>query len=739
MLRSCASLCACLLLLEVVTAYPEISGSCYGMITDSHHPNNAKTLDGGFKIVLSPITSNGTYKSATLSINVVHAIQSTGYGNFKGFLFKSYDLLNGGGLGEFSSLPPYTAVLDSCPGKAAVTHYSEEAYFNKDKPLRFTIQWPSNKELGFQAFLVESTNTWYELRSSTNGDYLPDDITKPPREGPFTVRLNQSKWVVGPLVFYGPILLIVIGAILSHLTNGPGKFGGFMHRKLFSKVGMVVVMVVLLLRASGSGWLPWTSHNPSSVSLLLDDMGRNADLPSADGLSAPPLFSRATAETVARAFGRLLQYNLALTLFLPTRHSLWPSLIGISFERLIKYHRIVSRVTFVVMIIHLILMSAQYGFLQMFTVTDTLWGFGNLFGMLAGIGMLLIVLFALEPVRRMYQWMINVKVQEVKVYDEDVVNLKIVCPAVAERLWNKGARAIGSFVSIACSDISASCASDQRSRRCRRQMADGTLEGMDLGSKPVGIQVHIKSMGPKTWTQRLLEAAKNKGSDIRVRLEGPYDCLATSPSFAIIIITAISIILYKSHELEACGVSTCEENKKRQGEGGGETREGKGRGGKGRKGEGREGKERIGGQVMRVLKVLMIAGGIGITPMMPVLEMALSPERRKSELPALRSLRLIWIVQSSAHLLWFQELLEHAFMQTQMMSTDFQLKLHLYVTQKSQVLVKIPFTLGRPQLSELIRIAAQESSSLRPTGLTREASARASENGFSVHVETFRL
>uniref|UniRef100_A0A7S4NWH9 FAD-binding FR-type domain-containing protein n=1 Tax=Guillardia theta TaxID=55529 RepID=A0A7S4NWH9_GUITH len=745
MLRSCASLCACLLLLEVVTAYPEISGSCYGMITDSHHPNNAKTLDGGFKIVLSPITSNGTYKSATLSIN------STGYGNFKGFLFKSYDLLNGGGLGEFSSLPPYTAVLDSCPGKAAVTHYSEEAYFNKDKPLRFTIQWPSNKELGFQAFLVESTNTWYELRSSTNGDYLPDDITKPPREGPFTVRLNQSKWVVGPLVFYGPILLIVIGAILSHLTNGPGKFGGFMHRKLFSKeLGLPEWYHSESLTSPGF-WVRLATMDvaQSFIEMTWGEMLTYLLLMASQIASLIVWIVMLSDEqskyfhykdhvhpydaVVARAFGRLLQYNLALTLFLPTRHSLWPSLIGISFERLIKYHRIVSRVTFVVMIIHLILMSAQYGFLQMFTVTDTLWGFGNLFGMLAGIGMLLIVLFALEPVRRsaydlfmavhllafpvlvlavlhatdtvvhlipplalfvfdfllrMYQWMINVKVQEVKVYDEDVVNLKIVCPAVAERLWNKGARAIGSFVSIACSDISANPSAlhpfsvsgflrERSKEQEMSQMADGTLEGMDLGSKPVGIQVHIKSMGPKTWTQRLLEAAKNKGSDIRVRLEGPYGHMSL--------------------------------------------------------------------KLAEFQHVLMIAGGIGITPMMPVLEMALSPERRKSELPALRSLRLIWIVQSSAHLLWFQELLEHAFMQTQMMSTDFQLKLHLYVTQKSQVLVKIPFTLGRPQLSELIRIAAQESMGDKaallcgPTGLTREASARASENGFSVHVETFRL
>jgi len=715
------------------------------MITDNHRPNRAKSIDGGFKIVLSSPVNNGTHKTAVLSIN------STGYGNFKGFLFKSYDLMNGGGLGDFSSLPPYTAILDSCPGKAAVTHYSREAYFNRDKPLKFTVTWPSDKELGFQAFLVESTHTWYELRSSTNGDFLPDDITLPSREGPFTVRLNESKWVVGPLVFYAPILLLVLGAMLSHNTNGPGKFGGIMHRKIFSKELQLPAWYHSESIKSPGFW----------VRLLTMDVAESAiAMTWGEILACFLLFVAEIASLIvwivmlskeqkkyfhykdyvhpydavaARAFGRLLQYNLSLTLFLPTRHSLWPSLIGISFERLVKYHRIVSRVTFVVMILHLILMLAQYGFLQMFSVTDTLWGFGNLFGILAGIGMILMVLFALEPVRRsaydlfmavhllafpvlvlailhatdtvvhlipplalfifdfllrMYQWMINVKIKDAKVFNDEVVNLKIVCPSIAEKLWNKGSRAIGSFVCIASSDVSANPSAlhpfsvsgflhETSKDQEMSQMADGMLNTMDLDSKPIGIQLHIKSMGPRTWSQRLLEAARDQGSDIRVRLEGPYGHMSL-----------------KLSEFQ---------------------------------------------------HVLMIAGGIGITPMMPLLEMALSPERRRAELPAMKSLSLIWIVQSSLQLLWFKELLEYAFMQAQIPSTDFKLQIQLFVTQSSQQCIKAPFTAGRPQIADLIRDAAQESMGDKaallcgPSGLTREASAHASENGFSVHVETFRL
>eukprot|EP00960_Hanusia_phi_P071342 767530-Hanusia_phi.AAC.7 len=61
----------------------------------------------------------------------------------------------------------------------------------------------------------------------------------------------------------------------------------------------------------------------------------------------------------SRAFGRLLQSNLALSLLLPTRNSIWPALIGISFERCIKYHRVVGRVTFFFLFAHAVFMIGK--------------------------------------------------------------------------------------------------------------------------------------------------------------------------------------------------------------------------------------------------------------------------------------------------------------------------------------------------------------------------------------------
>ena len=86
-------------------------------------------------------------------------------------------------------------------------------------------------------------------------------------------------------------------------------------------------------------------------------------------------------------------------MLLPTRNAVWPSLVGISFERCVKYHRHIGRWTFLNMVAHFVAMITVYK-IDVLSPRANRWGCGNLYGLLAGISMLLMVLSAVEPVRR---------------------------------------------------------------------------------------------------------------------------------------------------------------------------------------------------------------------------------------------------------------------------------------------------------------------------------------------------
>ena len=58
-------------------------------------------------------------------------------------------------------------------------------------------------------------------------------------------------------------------------------------------------------------------------------------------------------------------------------------LVGISFERCVKYHRHVGRWTFVNMVAHFVALVVVYGS-DVLTTRPGRWGEGNLYGLLAG-------------------------------------------------------------------------------------------------------------------------------------------------------------------------------------------------------------------------------------------------------------------------------------------------------------------------------------------------------------------
>jgi predicted ferric reductase len=127
-------------------------------------------------------------------------------------------------------------------------------------------------------------------------------------------------------------------------------------------------------------------------------------------LASVLLYLAAAAVTFAEAerdyvfvAGQLTAIHMALTLLPTARTSFWTGIFGISFERAIKWHRWVARVTVAIMSAHGITM------LQRFTTDEILGsrstektaeGLGNLWGFLTWICVGIMFLFAYEPIRR---------------------------------------------------------------------------------------------------------------------------------------------------------------------------------------------------------------------------------------------------------------------------------------------------------------------------------------------------
>lgn len=103
--------------------------------------------------------------------------------------------------------------------------------------------------------------------------------------------------------------------------------------------------------------------------------------------------------TLAIAFGKLTVLNMACALIPVTRNSIWTFFFGISFERAIKFHRVVAPLTSLYAIIHLILIVKLYDS-SIITSIDWIGQAVPLYGLLSLITMIIMVIFAWDVVRR---------------------------------------------------------------------------------------------------------------------------------------------------------------------------------------------------------------------------------------------------------------------------------------------------------------------------------------------------
>jgi hypothetical protein len=213
---------AFLFLLSGVNGYTEISGSCNG-VYGVHLPNEG-VGDGGYRIVVSKeanSSANAGSFFANVSIQHVSLIMSslteieaaTGSGSFQGFLLKSFDKVTGEPLGAFMDpLPKGCTFYAGCTSpNSAISHVvdgdqSGPNIYYGDGTVVFRFSWPSNAEVAFQLFVVETLTRWFEVRELSQGaaasvDGLPMDCR--PQISPAAVAIG-----------FAPVWILLAGALL---------------------------------------------------------------------------------------------------------------------------------------------------------------------------------------------------------------------------------------------------------------------------------------------------------------------------------------------------------------------------------------------------------------------------------------------------------------------------------------------------------------------------------------------
>lgn len=99
-------------------------------------------------------------------------------------------------------------------------------------------------------------------------------------------------------------------------------------------------------------------------------------------------------------WGNFTALHLALALLPVARNSIWTVLLGIGFERAVRFHRYVSRITIICLLGHIITMTQEFDTSILTSSQTTGSGRGNVYGIVAAAFMFAMTLLSLEPIRR---------------------------------------------------------------------------------------------------------------------------------------------------------------------------------------------------------------------------------------------------------------------------------------------------------------------------------------------------
>lgn len=253
------------------------------------------------------------------------------------------------------------------------------------------------------------------------------------------------------------------------------------------------------------------------------------------------------------AFGTLAGANLGFTLMPIARNSIWVFVFGISFERAVKFHRWVARITVLCVIVHLIVVIVKLNDVSLIFSYQQVGEVIPLFGFLALLCMLVAFLFAYEAVRRkMFElfWYVHqiFYLTVVFAFIHAKSNLFLAGPALLLFAIDACFRMYGALVrafEIESATVMAgevTCLSVKRKGGKAFKFEAGQFCFLQIPAVSMfevhpfsiscapgdGITFHIKDMGPGQFTSKLkaLTLAGKLTPAASIRIMGPYGLLA---------------------------------------------------------------------------------------------------------------------------------------------------------------------------------------------------------------------
>ena len=250
--------------------------------------------------------------------------------------------------------------------------------------------------------------------------------------------------------------------------------------------------------------------------------------------------------------GRMAAFALATAVLPVTRKSVWVKVIGLSFERAIKFHRWVSRLAVLLALVHGVLQVVNKGSHVLLETRATSWGWGNIYGTLSLGVMLFVSLLAIGPIRRRYfeafyypHFLALAAVGLAMAHAKAVV--WVMLPPLALYALDKalqwGSACCTSYRITQLAKVSGGCrvvvaSTDGRPIRfsggqyfflripCVSRLQAHPFSAASAPSDGT-VTFIVKDMGPGTWTGALTALAG--ACDLAVKLDGPYGSLMTRP------------------------------------------------------------------------------------------------------------------------------------------------------------------------------------------------------------------
>mmetsp|Transcript_29882 Transcript_29882/g.72025 ORF Transcript_29882/g.72025 Transcript_29882/m.72025 type:complete len:728 (+) Transcript_29882:42-2225(+) len=693
-----------LLLLGSARAWEEISGSCLGPASE-HIPADAGSgwgQPGPYSIKIDGIRGGGSVCDSSqsggcesVSVGTVHILKTGrrtvqkpekharrddddnggggGSGCWSGMLIKALDAATGLPLPAFAStpLPPNVDLFDGCTDKrSAITHTAETAWC---APFSLKISWPSSKNVAIQAFLVSDETEWYEVYGSTASTWVPAEMDCP-RE-----RLSIPAIIVG----FAPIVIILLSAaILKHtpglrgLSQALDQTGSAASPPPFHWVVSLLSFDVVssAVEMSLGEWLAFAVFFVCQiVSLILMTLFISNVSRSGSGITFSPW-----DEPFARALGVSLMINMANTCFLPTRNSALGAMCGVSFERMVKYHRVVGRFTFVLVILHGAIHLRYWGILDCFSTRPICFGYNILWGSLSGILFIISMVGALDIVRRklfeififshflvvpamvmaclhatdfvyfliapaalyLIDWILRIlqttrksTVVSAECLADGIVKLEIECAAIAQALYDRKEKGLGAFVFVRCWQVSMN----------PLDLHPFTVSGLIMNEPSVLASSMAGFSGPPS--QPYGSTDSQPGTPTAMPPPVPLVVAAQNGSVSAILAdgNARGITLH----IKSMGDGQWTDRLVKAAEGGRKLTVGL---------EGPHGELSV--NIKAYSTVICFAGGIGITPFTHLLEMFIS--RKEECFPNVSKLVIVWSVQKMSQTKGFDALLNDA-------------------------------------------------------------------------------